>query len=170
MEKYLYKPSQAFADKLDDIKKTDPKAYTRIQQVIDRLLVNPGDADGKMHGRYQGEEPRQRVGASSKEKARLDWGHSTHNRAIHLRAQLTCNSTRTCFSRRTRNGRRHYLAFSRKLKKYVGRKDYRLIYYWCELCRKENRRLESACEHCKSLPDQSVIFFDLYHKKDSKRV
>ena len=57
-----------------------------------------------------------------------------------------------------------------KLKKYVGRKDYRLIYYWCELCRKENKRLESACEHCESLPDQSVIFFDLYHKKDSKRV
>ncbi len=111
MEKYIYKPSEAFVDKLDDIRKTDPKGYTRIQQVIDRLLVNPGDADGKMHGRYHG-----------------------------------------------------------KLKKYVGRKDYRLIYYWCELCRKENRRLESTCEHCESLPDQSVIFFDLYHKKDSKRV
>ena len=111
MEKYLYRPSEAFAEKLDDIRKTDPKGYTRIQQVIDRLLVNPGDADGKMHGPYHG-----------------------------------------------------------KLKKYVGLKDYRLIYYWCELCRKENRRLESACEHCESLPDQSVIFFDLYHKKDSKRV
>lgn len=111
MEKYLYKPSDAFADKLDHIRKTNPKGYTRIQQVIDRLLVNPGDADGKMHGQYHG-----------------------------------------------------------KLKKYVGRKDYRLIYDWCELCRKENRRLESACEQCESLPDQSVIFFDLYHKKDNKRV
>ncbi len=111
MEKYLYKPSEAFANKLDHIRKTNPKGYTRIQQVIDRLLVNPGDADGKMHGRYHG-----------------------------------------------------------KLKKYVGRRDYRLIYDWCELCRKENRRLESVCEHCESLPDQSVIFFDLYHKKDSKRV
>jgi mRNA-degrading endonuclease RelE of RelBE toxin-antitoxin system len=111
MEKYPYRPSEAFADKLDDIRKIDPKGYTRIQQVIDRLLVNPGDADGKMHGRYHG-----------------------------------------------------------KLKKYVGRKDYRLIYDWCELCRKENRRLISACEHCESLPDQSLIFFDLYHKKESKRV
>jgi hypothetical protein len=111
MEKYIYRPSEAFANKLDNIRKTDPKGYTRIQQVIDRLLVNPGDADGKMHGRYRG-----------------------------------------------------------RFKKYVGHKDYRLIYYWCELCRKENRRLESACEHCESFPDQSVIFFDLYHKKDSKRV
>jgi hypothetical protein len=51
MEKYLYKPSEAFADKLDGIRKIDPKGYTRIQQVIDRLLVNPGDADGVMHGR-----------------------------------------------------------------------------------------------------------------------
>ena len=111
MGKYLYKPSEAFADKLDDIKKIDPKGYDRIQQVIDRLLANPGDADGKMHGEYHG-----------------------------------------------------------RMKKYVGRNNYRLIYYWCELCRKENRRLESACEQCESLPDQSVIFFDLYHKKDSKRV
>jgi hypothetical protein len=50
MDKYIYKPSEAFADKLDDIKKTDPKGYTRIQRVIHRLLVNPSDADGKMHG------------------------------------------------------------------------------------------------------------------------
>jgi hypothetical protein len=111
MEKYLYKPSQAFADKLEDIRKTDLKGYSRIQQVIDRLLVNPGDADGKMHGQYHG-----------------------------------------------------------RLKKYVGRNDYRVIYYWCEVCRKENKRLESTCEQCESLPDKSVIFFDLYHKKDSKRV
>ena len=88
MEKYSYRSFQTFEDKLEDIRKADPKGYTRIQQVIDRLLVNPGDADGKIHGRYHG-----------------------------------------------------------KLKKYVGRKDYRMIYYWRELCGKEKRRLELACEH-----------------------
>jgi hypothetical protein len=49
------------------------------------------------------EEPRPKVGASSKEKARLNWGHMPPiTWAIHPRAQLTCNSTL------------HYLAFSRK--------------------------------------------------------
>jgi len=52
-----------------------------------------------------------------------------------------------------------------KLKKYVGRRDYRIIYYWCALCHKENRR-----QHCHVIPDNSVIFFDLYHKKDKKKL
>lgn len=99
-----------FSMKLEKIRKSDPAGYSRIKGVIDRLLVNPSDSDGKMHGRHNG-----------------------------------------------------------RLKKYVGRRDYRLIYYWCELCRKENRRLESTCEQCDAIHDQSVIFFDIYHKKDSKR-
>lgn len=57
-----------------------------------------------------------------------------------------------------------------RLKKYVGRSGYRIIYYWCELCRKENRRLDKACDNCKEIPDQSVIFFDLYHKQEMKRL
>jgi hypothetical protein len=52
-----------------------------------------------------------------------------------------------------------------RLKKYVGRRDYRLIYYWCQRCLKENRRL-----HCGPIPNNSVIFFDLYHKKDKKKL
>lgn len=52
-----------------------------------------------------------------------------------------------------------------RLKKYVGRRDYRLIYYWCERCLKENKRL-----HCGPIPNNSVIFFDLYHKKDKKKL
>ena len=56
-----------------------------------------------------------------------------------------------------------------RFKKYVGRRDYRLIYYWCRLCRKENRRLEKVCEDCATIPDQSVIFFDLYHKGEAKK-
>lgn len=59
--------------------------------------------------------------------------------------------------------------YNGRFKKYVGRKEYRLIYYWCRLCRKENRRLESKCDGCDELPDNSVIFFDLYHKKDMKK-
>jgi hypothetical protein len=53
-----------------------------------------------------------------------------------------------------------------RLKKYVGRRDYRLIYHWCELCRKENRKLENLCGHCHEVQDRSVIFFDIYHKNE----
>jgi hypothetical protein len=60
--------------------------------------------------------------------------------------------------------------YNGRFKKYVGRNGYRLIYYWCELCRKENRRLDKDCDHCKKISDQSVIFFDLYHKNTSKRI
>jgi hypothetical protein len=56
-----------------------------------------------------------------------------------------------------------------RFKKYVGRREYRIVYYWCERCRKENRRLEKTCTDCEKLPDKSVIFFDLYHKKDMKK-
>lgn len=52
-----------------------------------------------------------------------------------------------------------------RLKKYVGRRDYRIIYYWCELCSKEKKR-----QNCDTIPDNSVIFFDIYHKKDKKKI
>ena len=57
-----------------------------------------------------------------------------------------------------------------KFKKYVGRREYRLIYYYCEMCRKANRRLESVCDDCETLPDQSVIFFDVYHKNEKEKL
>lgn len=60
--------------------------------------------------------------------------------------------------------------FNGRLKKYVGKNGYRIIYYWCMLCRKENRKLDKACDSCEEIPDQSVIFFDLYHKNKSKRI
>jgi hypothetical protein len=106
---YIYSPTRTFTKKLESVKRHDPAGYERIIKVRDRLLVNPNDADGKMHGMYSG-----------------------------------------------------------RLKKYVGKSGYRIIYYWCELCRKENRRLEKVCADCKEIPDQSVIFFDLYHKNISK--
>lgn len=110
-EKNLYNPTEHFSRKLERVKQTDPSGYKRIWQVIERLLTNPNDADGKMHGLHNG-----------------------------------------------------------RFKKYVGRKDYRIIYYWCERCRKENRRLEKACEDCETIPDNSVIFMDLYHKNEMKKV
>ncbi|MEZ4599201.1 MAG: toxin [Syntrophotaleaceae bacterium] len=63
------------------------------------------------------------------------------------------------------DGRMHGVHHGR-LKKYVGRRDYRLIYHWCRLCRKENRRFEDQCGYCEKIPDHSVIFFDVYHKNE----
>ena len=109
--RYLYKPTDLFKEKLEKNKFNDPPGFDRIVKVKERLLTNPDDADGKMHGVYNG-----------------------------------------------------------RFKKYVGRSGYRIIYYWCMLCRKENRKLDKTCDHCKEIPDQSVIFFDLYHKNKSKRI
>ncbi len=112
-----YQPTELFKNKLSHLKDTDPPGYKRIWKTIERLLVEPKDADGKMHGHYNG-----------------------------------------------------------RLKKYVGRRDYRIIYYWCYICRKENKKRERNCEDClrqcgdcKIIPDNSVIFFDLYHKNDAKK-
>lgn len=52
-----------------------------------------------------------------------------------------------------------------RLKKYVGRRDYRLIYHWCEQCRKQAEKLEH-CGRCGKVDDHSVIFFDVYHKNE----
>jgi len=93
------------------VRKNDLAAYKRIRAVIDRLLENPLDSDGKMHGDFRG-----------------------------------------------------------KLKKYVGKGDYRILYHWCELCRKANEKLDDICTDCEAIPNQSVIFFDLYHKAESRRV
>ncbi|HKK98701.1 MAG TPA: toxin [Desulfotignum sp.] len=103
---HQYYPTDLFSSKLLQLQKTDPKGYQRIRKTIDRLLVDPSGADGKMKGVYHG-----------------------------------------------------------RLKKYVGRRDYRIIYYWCARCLKENRRL-----HCGPIPNNSVIFFDIYHKKDKKKI
>jgi mRNA-degrading endonuclease YafQ of YafQ-DinJ toxin-antitoxin module len=108
--KLIYKPTELFSKKLDQVKSSDPIGYKRIQKVIKRLLLKPNNSDGKMTGLYNG-----------------------------------------------------------RYKKYVGRRDYRLIYYWCLLCRKENRKLDKECQNCNILPDNSAIFFDIYHKKDKKK-
>jgi len=110
MARYLYHPTEEFAEKLRRIEKTDPPGYVRIRKVIERLLDNPSDADGKMQGSHRG-----------------------------------------------------------VLKKYVGRRDYRILYHWCELCRKANKKREESCSDCEKIPDESVIFFDIYHKSDAKR-
>jgi hypothetical protein len=111
MQAYLYQPTDHFLNRLKKIKEQDRHGYERIKKVVERLLVNPDDADGQMRGIHRG-----------------------------------------------------------TFKKYVGRRDYRLIYYYCELCRKANRRLETTCEDCKTIPDRSVIFFDVFHKNESTKL
>ncbi|MFH1154282.1 MAG: toxin [Pseudomonadota bacterium] len=66
------------------------------------------------------------------------------------------------------DGKMHGI-YQGRFKKYVGRREYRIIYHWCRLCRKENKRQEKVCRDCDSIPDNSVIFFDIYHKKDKKK-
>lgn len=111
MTQFSYFPIPTFTAKMNKIEKHDPQGHTRILDVIDRLLANPADADGWMHGGQHG-----------------------------------------------------------RLKKYVGRRDYRLIYHWCELCRKEGKKLEEQCSFCHEVKDNSVIFFDVYHKNEASRV
>lgn len=105
MATYQYFPTTSFSVKLTKIRKKDPCGYKRIRKVIERLLDNPSDADGVMHGKHHG-----------------------------------------------------------RFKKYVGRCDYRIIYHWCEICRKEREKLLRQCNHCDEMTDRSVVFFDLYHK------
>ncbi|GFO59368.1 hypothetical protein GMST_16930 [Geomonas silvestris] len=111
MQEFHYFPTPNFAARLSKIEKHDPPGHARILGVIDRLLKNPGDADGWMHGAFQG-----------------------------------------------------------RLKKYVGRRDYRLIYHWCELCRKEGKKFEDKCGFCQQVQDNSVVFFEIYHKNEANRI
>ena len=108
---YSYYPTHNFIVRLKKIKRRDPQGHDRIHEVIERLLENPDDADGRMHGIHHG-----------------------------------------------------------RFKKYVGRREYRLIYYYCELCRKQNRHLEEKCGHCEIVQDNSVIFFEVYHKNEMKKL
>lgn len=108
---YLFRPTGHFSARLEKIRTHDPPGHKRIQSVIERILANPADADGQMHGSYRG-----------------------------------------------------------TYKKYVGKREYRLVYYWCELCRKANRRLREACEQCETIPERSVIFLDVFHKNEKERL
>lgn len=107
MDSYRFFPTLSFSRKLSKIRKKDHPGYLRIRKVISRLLENPSDADGVMHGIHHG-----------------------------------------------------------RYKKYVGRRDYRIIYVWCELCRKQRYKLADACHNCEHLADRTVVFFDIYHKNE----
>jgi hypothetical protein len=51
---YQFKPTEQFSEKFKAIKSAGPSGYKRISKMIERLLLNPDDADGKMHGLYNG--------------------------------------------------------------------------------------------------------------------
>lgn len=106
-----YLPTDLFARKLQRLERSDQIGYSRVSRVIERLLIEPQNSDGKMKGIYNG-----------------------------------------------------------RLKKYVGKKDYRIIYHWCRQCRKDKVKMSGKCVGCDEIPDNSVIFFDLYHKKDMKKL
>ena len=110
-ESFHFHPTPQFERKLERLRGQDPAGYERVREVIGRLLADPADADGKLHGPHRG-----------------------------------------------------------KLKKYVGRSEYRIVYAWCRSCRKANEHLEEACPSCGTIPDSSVVFLDLYHKSDAKRL
>lgn len=111
MSDYVYQPTKHFLNRLSKVRSHDPPGYKRIMAVIGRLLENPVDADGQMHGAHRG-----------------------------------------------------------TFKKYVGRGEYRLLYYYCALCRKAGRRREEICGECTSIPDNSVIFFDVFHKNEKDKL
>jgi hypothetical protein len=108
---FHYHPTPRFERKLEKLRGQDPAGYERVREVIGRLLADPADADGKLHGPHRG-----------------------------------------------------------KLKKYVGRSEYRIVYAWCLSCRKANEHLEEACPSCGAVPDGSVVFLDLYHKSEANRL
>ena len=56
-----------------------------------------------------------------------------------------------------------------KLKKYAGRGGYRIIYNWCDSCRKSRHHLEGKCSSCGKIPDNSVVLHDIYHKSDAQK-
>ncbi len=56
-----------------------------------------------------------------------------------------------------------------KLKKYVGRGGYRIVYNWCDSCRKSRRHLADKCSFCGEIPDNSVVLHDIYHKSDAEK-
>ncbi len=54
MSRYGYFPTALFAAKLEKIKKHDPPGHARIIRVIERLLLNPDDAEGRMYASITG--------------------------------------------------------------------------------------------------------------------
>ena len=54
MPPFPYYPTPSFAARMTKIEKHHPPGHFGILTVIDRLLANPVDANGGMHGHYQG--------------------------------------------------------------------------------------------------------------------
>jgi hypothetical protein len=57
-----------------------------------------------------------------------------------------------------------------KMKKYVGRSGYRLIFKWCRSCQKLGAGLGEDCPSCGTLPPDSVVFLDVFHKSEAGKL
>lgn len=58
-----------------------------------------------------------------------------------------------------------------QLKKYVGRDRYRLSYTCCEICKKYNLQEKNICNnHCGTFQHNTVLFIDVFAKKDFKKL
>lgn len=56
-----------------------------------------------------------------------------------------------------------------KLEKYVGRGLIRIVYNWCENCRRCNCNIVNKCIDCENKPDNTLILFDVYYKNEARK-
>lgn len=58
-----------------------------------------------------------------------------------------------------------------QFKKYVGESGYRLIYTWCEECKRLNFQEKNDCStYCDLFPQNTIIFMDVFHKQDFRKL
>lgn len=62
------------------------------------------------------------------------------------------------------SGNSMHCVYQGRLKKYLGSRDYRIIYHSCNNCRKA-KRLRAHCGSCGAVNDLSLVFEDVFHKK-----
>jgi len=57
-----------------------------------------------------------------------------------------------------------------RFEKYIGRDLLRLVYTWCENCRKFNCVKINKCEGCGSKSANTLRLFDIYYKQDAGKL
>jgi mRNA-degrading endonuclease YafQ of YafQ-DinJ toxin-antitoxin module len=57
-----------------------------------------------------------------------------------------------------------------KFVKYVGKNLARIVYNWCENCRRSNSVEVNQCADCTSKPDNTLRLFDVYYKNEANKL